>query len=143
MAQRLNGRADTHVTGVSVTQGMIGVNRWYYRQRIEAVQREYPHFVFRHNREWEDNNILVSLMYAEDLMDQPFLTAYSDILFTGSVVAGLVNSGADIALGIDTDWRTHYQPRTQHPPHDADQYIANLGLPFDVITPPPFQTMDD
>ncbi|MBN2507096.1 MAG: electron transfer flavoprotein subunit alpha [Verrucomicrobia bacterium] len=37
VAQRVNGRVDTHVTGVSVTGGGIGVSRWYYRQRMEAV----------------------------------------------------------------------------------------------------------
>jgi electron transfer flavoprotein alpha subunit len=37
VAQRLSGRADTHVAGVSVSDGKIFVNRWYYRQRMEAV----------------------------------------------------------------------------------------------------------
>ena len=95
--------------------------------RMEAVEREYPHFTFRRNAEWESNNILVSLMYAEDLMDRPFLTADSDILFTGGVVAGLVASPAELALGIDTDWREHYRPRTQHPPHDAEKVITAGG----------------
>lgn len=36
VAQRLGGVADTHVTGVSATQGALTVNRWYYRQRMEA-----------------------------------------------------------------------------------------------------------
>src|SRR5918995_6575628 len=74
---------------------------------VEAVEREYPRFTFRYNREWEQNNILVSLMYAEDLMDRPFMTTYSDILYTAPVVAALVVSPVDIALGMDTDWRTH------------------------------------
>ena len=95
--------------------------------RIEAVQREYPHFTFRHNRDWEQNNILVSLMCAEDLMDRPFVTTYSDILFTGDIVADLVASPADIALGMDTDWREHYRPRSQHPPHDAEKAITENG----------------
>src|SRR5437764_1099231 len=43
--------------------------------RMEAVQREYPQFIFRRNEDWENNNILVSLMCAEDLMDRPFVTA--------------------------------------------------------------------
>jgi choline kinase len=94
---------------------------------VEIVEREYPHFTFRYNREWEDNNILVSLMYAEDLMDRPFVTTYSDILFTGEIVADLVKSPADLALGMDTDWRTHYAPRTQHPPHDAEKAITKDG----------------
>ncbi len=95
--------------------------------RIEAVQREYPYFTFRENTDWENNNILVSLMYAEDLMDRPFVTSYSDILFTGEIVEKLVRSPADIALGMDTDWRTHYKPRTQHPPHDAETALMKNG----------------
>jgi choline kinase len=95
--------------------------------RMEAVEREYPQFTFRHNPEWESNNILVSLMYAEDLMDRPFVTTYSDILFTPDIVAGLIAATAEIALGIDTDWREHYRPRTQHPPHDAEKAITRDG----------------
>ncbi len=37
VAQRLGGRADTHVTGLSFANGAVSVNRWYYRQRMEAV----------------------------------------------------------------------------------------------------------
>jgi electron transfer flavoprotein alpha subunit len=37
VAQRLGGRADTHVTGVAAADGKISVNRWYYRQRMEGV----------------------------------------------------------------------------------------------------------
>ena len=110
--------------------------------RIDAVRRDYPDFVFRENKDWPDNNILVSLMCAEDLMDQPFVTAYSDILFTARVVADLVRSTDEIALGIDTDWREHYKPRSQHPPHDAEKVITrggrvervHRGIPYDEAT---------
>ena len=43
------------------------------------------------------------------------------------MVRKLVDSPADIALGIDTDWREHYRPRTQHPPHDAEKVITANG----------------
>jgi choline kinase len=69
----------------------------------------------------------VSLMCAEDMMDRPFITTYSDILYTGDIVSKLARSPADIALGMDTDWRTHYLPRTQHPPHDAEKAIMKNG----------------
>lgn len=36
-AQRLGGRADTHVTATTAANGSTGVTRWLYRQRIEAV----------------------------------------------------------------------------------------------------------
>ena len=110
--------------------------------RMESVQQDYPHFIFRHNPEWPDNNILVSLMCAEDLMDRPFVTSYSDILFTPDIVSKLVASRDDIALGIDTDWREHYRPRSQHPPHDAEKAITREGrvkrvhrdIPYDDAT---------
>ncbi len=94
---------------------------------VEAVEREYPQFTFRHNRDWASNNILVSLMCAEDLMDRPFITTYSDILYTRDIVADLIATKSDIALGMDTDWRTHYHPRSQHPPHDAEKAIMKNG----------------
>ncbi|MCL4402922.1 MAG: electron transfer flavoprotein subunit alpha [Acidobacteria bacterium] len=37
VAHRLNGGVDTHVTGISATDGVIAATRWYYRQRMEAV----------------------------------------------------------------------------------------------------------
>jgi len=37
VAQRVGGRADTHVTGVSAQNGSVAIGRWYYRQRMEAV----------------------------------------------------------------------------------------------------------
>src|SRR6185295_11288476 len=53
--------------------------------QIDKVRADYPHFTFRHNTDWPNNNILLSLMHAEDLMDGPFLCCYSDILFTVDV----------------------------------------------------------
>lgn len=37
VAQRVGGRADTHITGMDALNGKVSVTRWYYRQRMEAV----------------------------------------------------------------------------------------------------------
>lgn len=37
VAHRLNGRVDTHVTSFSIAAGTLEINRWYYRQRMEAT----------------------------------------------------------------------------------------------------------
>jgi len=96
--------------------------------RIEAVQAAYPDFIFRNNTDWPNNNILASLMFAEDWMDQPFILSYSDILYTAPIVRKLVASTADITLGIDTDWVEHYRPRTRHPATDAEKMTAANGM---------------
>jgi electron transfer flavoprotein alpha subunit len=47
VAERVGGRAETHVTGATVSDGKIAVNRWYYRQRMEATltRAQRPWFV--------------------------------------------------------------------------------------------------
>lgn len=47
VAQRVDGRIDTHVTGVSVKDGALWVERWYYRQRMVATlsRTQRPWFI--------------------------------------------------------------------------------------------------
>lgn len=89
--------------------------------RIERVRQDYPRFEFRHNAEWERNNILASLLHAEADMAAGFVSSYSDILYTPAAVQALVASRADIALLVDTDWRRRYAPRTEHPESDGEK----------------------
>lgn len=95
--------------------------------QIDRVKSEYPRFEFRHNPDWEHNNILASLFYAEDVMDEAFICCYSDVLFTADVMRRLVNSPDDMALGVDTAWLERYKDRTDHPPDDAEKVTAVNG----------------
>ena len=95
---------------------------------IDKVKQDYPHFEFRHNVDWEHNNILASLFCAEDLMDEPFICCYSDVLFTPDVVARLAASPHDVAVAVDTAWLTRYEHRTEHPPDDAEKVTVANGL---------------
>jgi len=93
--------------------------------QIDKVKAAYPHFMFRENANWEQNNILASLMCAEDLMSGPFICCYSDILFTADIVGRMAESKDDLVLGVDTEWMHRYEDRTDHPPDDAEKVIAN------------------
>jgi L-glutamine-phosphate cytidylyltransferase len=95
--------------------------------RIEKVRADYPQFNFRHNEDWENNNILASLMCAEDLMSKPFLCTYSDVLFTADVVARTLANPADIVLSVDTRWLERYRHRHNHPPTDAEKVTVAGG----------------
>jgi L-glutamine-phosphate cytidylyltransferase len=95
--------------------------------QIEKVKRDYPNFEFRENAGWEQNNILASLFHAEDLMNEPFLCCYSDVLFTADIVRRLAASSDDLALGVDTAWLTRYEHRTDHPPDDAEKVLVANG----------------
>ena len=96
--------------------------------RIETVRDEYPEFELRDNDDWQNNNILASLFYAEDLMDEPFICCYSDVLFNKNIVARLLANEDDIALAVDTAWLARYEHRTEHPSDDAEKMTVVNGL---------------
>jgi len=96
--------------------------------QIEKVRDQYPELELRHNANWQQNNILASLFCAEDLMHEPFVCAYSDILFTPAVVSRVLASDADMSVVVDTAWSERYLERTEHPPDDAEKVTVADGL---------------
>ena len=95
--------------------------------QIDKVKADYPQFTFRHNTEWEHNNILHSLMFAEDLMDEGFICSYSDILYTPRVIERLLGCADEIGLAIDSCWLERYRDRTDHPTTDAEKVSVQNG----------------
>jgi len=80
----------------------------------------YPTVTYYENPNFKQNNILRSLFYAEDEMNDDFIFSYSDILYSKSIVEKLINSQGDIALIVDVNWQQHYQGRDLHPLSEAE-----------------------
>lgn len=91
---------------------------------IDRIRAAYPGLTFKHNDNWQNNNILASLFYAEDEMGDGFVCSYADILYRPRVVRKLMQSPHDITLTVDTDWRNRYQKRTEHPEDDAEKVLS-------------------
>jgi choline kinase len=75
---------------------------------------------YHENTDYESNNILVSLFCAQEAMNGPFLSSYSDIVYTPEVVEKAIASPHDIALVVDRQWHLAYQGREDHPPEQAE-----------------------
>ena len=93
--------------------------------QIDLIRADYPQMAFCHNEDWPNNNILLSLFYAEEHMDEGFICSYADILYRGSVVRRALEHRGDMVLCVDTDWRRRYLERSQHPEADAEKVIAD------------------
>jgi choline kinase len=81
---------------------------------------DYPDVTYCHNPEFRKNNVLRSLFYAEDEMNDDFIFSYSDILYSREIVAKLIGSEADVALIVDVNWIRTYEGRDQHPISEAE-----------------------
>ncbi len=112
----------------------ISVVRGYKKELIS-----YPDIKYYENTDYENNNILRSLFYAEDEMDDEFVFSYSDILFKTSVLEKMLRSKGDISIVVDVDWIRHYEGRTLHPIQEAELVMVEngkvTGIGKDVVIP--------
>ena len=100
----------------------IVVVRGYHSDLIN-----YPNITYYQNPNFRNNNILRSLFYAEDEMNDDFIFSYSDILYSKEIVEKLIHKQADIALIVDVNWAQHYEGRDQHPSTEAELVKVENG----------------
>lgn len=98
----------------------------------QVVRQAHPEFSFVTNSDWENNNILLSLLKARNYLKDGFLSTYADIVYDGAVVQKLCASTHDITLGCDTHWRRRYVNRTRHPESDAEKMRADAERVIEV-----------
>lgn len=105
------------VTEVVVVRGYLG-------DRIDV--QGYP-VRFIENPGWANNNILNSLAFASDEMDQGFVFSYSDIVFAPAYARQVAESTATVALVIDRLWQQTYVGRVHHPISEAELASVRRG----------------
>ena len=93
----------------------IVIVRGYQKEKIN-----FPNITYYENPNYSENNILASLFYAEETMEEGFIFSYCDIIYTKKIVQKLLDSPYDISLIIDIAWAKRYEGRTQHPTDEAE-----------------------
>ena len=105
----------------------IVIVRGYLGRRIDAGTRKVR---FVDNPEWERNNILASLLCAQDDFAGGFYFSYCDIVYTAAGVAKLaaaIRDPAAAALVVDRRWTEAYQGRDLHPVSEAELTLVEVG----------------
>lgn len=96
--------------------------RGYKKEKIN-----YENIRYHDNDDFESNNILNSLFYAEDEFNGNVIVSYSDILFESQVVERLLQSHHDISIVVDIDWKGYYVGRKDHPIDEAENVIFDAN----------------
>jgi len=97
--------------GISNINVVVG----YKKEHFNDVR--YQRYV---NHDYENNNILHSLFYAEKAMDSGFLFSYSDIIYDEVIICQMLESNSDIAIAVDCNWHEYYEDRVDHPISEAE-----------------------
>lgn len=74
---------------------------------------------------YQNHDVLGSLMAAKEFLHGDVLTCYSDILFDDIILKQILNFNGDIGIPIDLDWEKNYVNRIQHPKSEADNVLLN------------------
>lgn len=104
----------------------ISVVRGYKKEKIN-----FPDINYFDNTDFENNNILHSLMYARSKIEEAkesgedVIISYSDIWYNEYVVKTLLESKKDMVGIVDTDWEEYYDGRTDHPISEAENVIMD------------------
>ncbi len=86
------------------------------------------------NSDFDSTNMVHSLFCAEDELNGDVLISYSDIIYKPEILFALLNCPSDLAITIDTEWRSLWQRRMDDPLADAETlqlddkgFVIDLG----------------
>jgi len=100
----------------------ISLIRGYKKNKIN-----YKNIKYFDNDDYQNNNILNSIFYGEEVINGNIIIGYSDILFNETVVSRLIESTHDISIVVDIDWKGYYVNRKDHPIEEAENVIFNAN----------------
>ena len=109
---QLDALAANGITDIAIVKGYLA----------DTIQRDAIGTTFI-NDDFENNNILASMMYAAEFLDDDVIVSYSDIIYSKDVVATLIDAPHDITAVVDTDWRGRYTDRHDHPESEAEKAL--------------------
>ena len=73
--------------------------------------------------DFQNHDVLGSLMSCKSIIDDEILTSYSDIIFDENILHSMLHFKGDIGIAIDLDWEKNYVNRIQHPKSEADNVL--------------------
>ena len=79
--------------------------------KADVIQDRYPALTYVENRDWPNNNILLSLLCARPHLEQGFVSTYADIVYRPEAIAKVTASPHDITLVCDCLLYTSPSPR--------------------------------
>lgn len=72
---------------------------------------------------YQNHDVLGSLMVADSILSGEVLTSYSDIIFDENILKSMLEFKGDIGIAVDLDWAIRYVGRSQHPKSEADNVL--------------------
>ena len=100
-----------------------------------ADKIRYDGVMYFTNEDYENTNMVESLMMAKSEFDDDVIVSYSDILFEEQMLKGMIASKEDFVVAVDVNWQAYWEKRygkvdfdTESLSMDNQNNITELGL---------------
>ncbi|MBN4049047.1 phosphocholine cytidylyltransferase family protein [archaeon AH-315-M20] len=77
------------------------------------------------NEDYENTNMVETLMCAEKEMDDEILVCYADILYEKRVIEKILESKVDIGVTVDADYWEYWKARLDNPEEDTESLVID------------------
>ena len=88
------------------------------KQKFELKNVNYIH-----DGEFQNHDVLGSLMASKLIMNDDILISYSDVVFDENILQSMLDYKGGIGIAVDLNWEKKYVTRTQHPKSEADNVL--------------------
>ena len=95
---------------------IVGPNRQKFELKNVNYIQDY---------EFQNHDVLGSLIVAKSIINDDILTSYSDIIFEEKILKSVTEFSGDIGIAVDLDWEKNYVNRDQHDKSQADNVLMN------------------
>jgi choline kinase len=96
------------------------------------------------NKDWENTNMVESLMLARKEFDDDIIVAYGDIIYESGILEGLVTTPGDVVVTVDINWERYWKLRYGTLDKDTENLVmSNIGVISELGQPnPPLSKID-
>ena len=91
-----------------------------YAEKFPSIDITYVN-----DRDYNEHDVLGSLLVAKDYIQDDLVITYSDILFDEIVLEQIIQQKCDIGIAINMDWKRAYEGRISHPLSEAENVLLD------------------
>lgn len=104
----------------------------------------YENVKYYMNSDYENTNMVESLLAAKEEFTEDCIVSYSDILFEERLLKGMIEAEEDFAVAVDDKWKTYWEKRYGRVDFDTESLSINFD--GDIIElgkeNPPLESID-
>ena len=89
----------------------VGINNIVIVTGYNSEMINYKGVNYYHNKNYQNTNMIESLMCAKSEFDQDLIITYADLIYTEDLMRRLIDNNQSVSVCVDSDWKNYWYHR--------------------------------